>query len=524
MTTATLVLTGLTDIALWSPDSPKLYTLAATLSYGDVDGSGGSHTVTRNIGFREAVFRPDGFYLNGSEHKIFGLNRHQLFPYTAMAAPGRLQRRDAQILRNELNCTMVRCSHYPQSPHFLDACDELGLMVFQEVPGWHWMGAAAFQQIVLDNVRDMVIRDRSRPSVVLWGTRLNESDSYPGLYARARAIADELDGSRQTTGTMTTQSTDRWAEGVFSYDNYAVKDGLPVLLPPTPHVPYLVTEAVGAGRPTYRWTDSQQVLAQQALAHAIIHDAVQARPRYAGALCWAGIDYWSAARNIKNWNSMRTPGVLDVFRVPKPGAAIYRSQVSPQRRPVIVPAFSWPDAGSDRMIATNCDRLEIYLGGRHHSTVRPDRTRFPGLSYPPAFVNLPGAHHDLVIAGYLGSDNVSTLRMSADTSHDQLSLTADDTEIQADGTDATRITFRATDAYGNHRRGVTGNVRLSLTGPAVLVGQNPFAFGEFGGVGGAFVRSLAGETGTIQVTATHPRLGTARVTLAAASPRYAKFL
>ena len=126
-------------------------------------------------GFRQATFQTDGFHLNGQRLEIFGLNRHQLFPYTGMAASERLQRRDAELLRNELNCNMVRCSHYPQSPYFLDACDELGLMVWEEPPGWQYIGDAAFQAIVLQNVHDMVVRDRNRPSVIVWATRLNET-------------------------------------------------------------------------------------------------------------------------------------------------------------------------------------------------------------------------------------------------------------------------------------------------------------------------------------------------------------
>ena len=130
-------------------------------------------------GFRQASFELDGFYLNGERLQIFGLNRHQLFPYTGMAAPARLQARDAQLIKQELNCNMVRCSHYPQSPHFLDACDQLGLMVWEEPPGWQYVGDENFDGIFLQNVHDMVIRDRNRPSVVVWGTRLNETASYP---------------------------------------------------------------------------------------------------------------------------------------------------------------------------------------------------------------------------------------------------------------------------------------------------------------------------------------------------------
>ena len=94
---------------------------------------------------------------------------------------------------------------------------------------------------------------------------------------------------------------------------------------------------------------------------------------------------------------------------------------------------------------------------------------------------------------------------------------ADDGSIQADGADATRLTFRAVDAYGNQRPHVTGDVTLSLAGPATLVGENPFAFGTYGGVGGAFVRSQPGQAGLVSVTARHPLLGQAAVRIAVTS-------
>ena len=86
--------------------------------------------------FRQARFTPEGFFLNGVKCKLIGLNRHQSWPYVGYAMPERIQRRDAQLLRRELGCNVVRTSHYPQSRHFLDACDELGLLVMEEIPGW----------------------------------------------------------------------------------------------------------------------------------------------------------------------------------------------------------------------------------------------------------------------------------------------------------------------------------------------------------------------------------------------------
>ena len=115
----------------------------------------------------------------------------------------------------------------------------------------------------------------------------------------------------------------------------------------------------------------------------------------------------------------------------------------------------------------------------------------------------------------------ASVRMSADTSRDRLSLVADDTSIEADGSDTARLTFRALDAYGNQRPYVSGDVTLTLADPATLVGDNPFPFGKYGGVGGAFVRSAPGRTGLVTVTAEHPSLGhaTARLTVTPALGR-----
>jgi beta-galactosidase len=520
--TAGLAITGFRDITLWSPDTPKLYTVAATVAPPGAP----PHTVEVPVGFREATFELDGFYLNGRRLPIFGLNRHQLFPYIGMAAAARLQRRDAEILKNELNCNMVRCSHYPQSPHFLDACDELGLMIWEEPPGWVYVGDAAWQDIVVANVSDMVIRDRSRPSVIVWATRLNETENYRALYAQTRQLAYQLDGSRQTTGAMTFYSTADWAEDVFAYDDYHAAGGNATLEPPLPGVPYLVSESVGAldGPPTYRWIDSGAVLAKQALLHAQVHDIAQSQDRYAGLLGWAGIDYASLVGGNKIWDTLKTPGVLDTFRVPKPGAAFYQSQVDPRVRPVVLPVFFWdfgPDSpggpGRDAMIATNCQQLQIYLGGAHHATAYPDRDRFPSLAYPPAFADLSvdgSGLPELRIDGYVHGRLVASARMSADISNDRLALTADDGSIAADGTDTTRLTFRALDQYGNQRARATGRVRLSLAGPATLIGDNPFDLARYGGVGGAFVRSRPGKTGKVTVTAEHDVLGRATVTIA----------
>ena len=524
-------MTGISGITLWSPSTPKLYRLITTVSGPGIQ----SHSLWTRTGFREATFELDGFYLNGSRFEIFGLNRHQLFPYTGMAAPRRLQRRDAQLLKSTLNCNMVRCSHYPQSPHFLDACDELGLMVWQEPPGWLYMGDAAFQDLVVQNVNDMVIRDRSRPSVIVWGTRLNETANYPSLYAQTRQLAHDLDDSRQSTGAMNFQDTSGWAEDMYAYDDYHSSNGNATLQPPISGVPYMVSEAVGAldGAPLYRWIDTENTLALQARMHAQVHNIAQGDHTYAGLLGWAGIDYASLSGGNRVWNNVKWPGVLDTFRVPKPGASFYRSQVSPSVRSVILPVFFWdfgPSSpangpGPGAMIATNCDRLELWVGTQHFATATPDTQDYPNLAHAPVFVDLTvdgSSRPELRIDGYVGSKLVRTQRMSADTSRDRLVMALEDATIQADGSDATRFTFRALDAYGNQRPYVTRRRQPLAVRPGDADRRTthsrspPTAASE--------VRSSApmpARPGRVTVTATHPTLGqaTGHVNVTAASGR-----
>jgi beta-galactosidase len=521
------------DVSLWSPSAPKLYTVRVTLSGSAIP----SHTVKVRTGFRTATFELDGFYLNGERLQIFGLSRHQMYPYTGMAASSRLQARDAQLLRNELNCNMVRCSHAPPSPDFLDACDEVGLMVWEEPPGWDYVGDENFRAIFLQNVHDMVLRDRNRPSVIVWATRLNETQSFPTLYAEARQLADSLDGTRATSGAMTKQSLTGWAEDLFAYNDYGSTEPGSVnanvqLSPPVPGVPYLISEAVGAitGPPDYRWIDPSAVLQAQAKLHAQVNQQARANPAYAGVLSWAGVDYASLEGGNRNWENLRTPGILDTFRVPKPGAAFYRSQVSPLAAPTIVPAFYWdfgplspPNGpGPNSILGTNCEELHVYVDGQLLTVATPDTADFGNLSYPPVLVDLTvdgSTLPTLMVLGYYGGRQVAELQMSSNTSTDHLAVVLEDTRIVGDGSDATRLVFRALDAFGNQRPYVSGDVTVSLRGPAVIVGQNPFAFAGYGGVGGVFIRSKAKRSGLVQIVARHPTLGAAQATLTVTKAR-----
>ncbi len=521
--TVTATLTGLPDVTLWDTDNPRLYTVVATLV---ADGSP-LHDYQVRTGFREAVFQPDGFYLNGNRVKLFGLNRHQFFPYAGGAMPARIQAKDAEILRNELNCNMVRCSHYPQSEDFYDACDELGLMVWEEIPGWGYFGDAAWQAAAQEDLHDMIVRDRSRPSVIVWGAMPNEAGEHVAEYTASNELAHSLDDSRPTGGDGSTTAAS-FVFDVYSNHDYSSVTGPggvrePILDPPVDAAakPYLICEAIGTlSGPAiyYRRTDTQAVQQGEATAHGRVHNIAASDDRYCGLLAWAGFDYPSGSGN--EYQGVKYVGVHDLFRIPKPGAAIYQAQADPKLRPVIAPAFYW-DFGptspvtslGPAMICSNLDQLRVYVGGQLFATVTPDTAGYGHLEYPPSFVDFSAvdgsARPELRIDGYLGGVRVASRSLAGDPSGDRLSLAADDAGIDGDGADATRLAFRAVDKFGAPRPYVTGPVTLTVDGPGVLVGDNPVDFTATGGAAAVWIRSLPGSPGTVTVRASHPALGSA---------------
>ena len=194
-----LVLGDFGPARLWSVQTPALYTAEIRLDCAD-----GTDTITQTFGFRIGEFTDRGFFLNGSPLQIIGLNRHQSFPYVGYGLGPAAQAQDARILKTELGVNLVRTSHYPQSRAFLDECDGIGLMVFEEIPGWQHIGDEDWQAASLENLRAMVTRDWNHPCIVLWGVRMNESPDDDAFYTRTNALCRALDPTRQTGGVRCT--------------------------------------------------------------------------------------------------------------------------------------------------------------------------------------------------------------------------------------------------------------------------------------------------------------------------------
>lgn len=526
-----LTLGELGAVSLWDPDHPQLYDIDVALIHNDAP----VHRSTTRIGLREARFEKDGFFLNGRRLRLFGLNRHELYPYVGFAAPDRLLRRDAEILRRTFNCNAVRCSHYPQSEAFLNACDELGLMVWEEPPGWQYIGDSAWQELAVRDVEAMIRRDRNHPSIIIWGVRINESHNDPDLYRRTRALAHSLDGSRSTSGTMTRRSTEGWNQDVFAYDDYnAAPDHTVSIAPPLPDVPYMVSETVGqfnysAGKgfdQKYRRAGDPVQQSLQAIWHAQAHDRAAGHPRCAGTIAWCAFDYGSL---VNAYEAVKCPGIADVFRIPKPGAALYLAQVDPAMRTVVEPAFYWdfgphtPNGPGERAaIFSNCGRLELFVDGKPHATLQPDRAAFPNLHYPPFFANLAmsgKSNPELRIDGYVRDKKALSRSFSSDHASDRFFARADDRELKSDGADATRLVFGVADKFGAARAFAGGEVTVSINGPGTILGDNPFNLADTGGTGAVWIRSVSGQPGRITVNLAHAALGKTAVEIVASPPQ-----
>ena len=494
-----LSLTNLQSVQLWGVNHPKLYNVRVTLFENDraID------QYETRTGFREARFTPDGFFLNGKHLKLRGLNRHQTYPFVGQAMPARGQRRDAWILRKDLNCNIVRTSHYPQSPHFLDACDEYGLLVLEEIPGWQHIGDQDWKNLSVSYVDKMVRRDWNHPSIVIWGVRVNESPDDHDFYTRSNEVARNLDDSRPTGGIRHRYESE-FLEDVFTMNDFQLP-----LRPPN-HERYLNTEFIGHMYPTKR-NDNIERVTEHAMRHARVHNQLASNKQYAGGIGWCAFDY-NTHSNFCSTDRICYHGVADIFRIPKPAGGFYKSQCEPDEEIVLEPAFDWSRGDRNEtfniaMVSSNCDHLKIYIGSNLVADIDPDRENFPHLRFPPFVTNLREGIRkgwgDLTLEGYIGGKLVITKKLSGRGADREFHMEPDDRELNGNGIDATRVVLKVTDEYGAVRPLANAAISLSLSGPGEIIGENPFAL--FGGVGAIWVKSREGA-GVIRLTGRHPFL------------------
>jgi len=377
------------EAELWSVDSPALYTARVRAMRG------GECVDEKSIrfGFRTVKFKSDGFYLNGERLKIRGLNRHQAYAYVGYAMPRSVQELDAEILKNELGVNAVRTSHYPQSQHFISRCDELGLLVFTEIPGWQHIGDEDWKRQAVKNTDEMVRQYMHHPSIMLWGVRINESQDCDELYRRTNAVAHTLDSGRQTSGVRYIEKS-RLLEDVYAYNDFSHCGDNAGLKPKKSvtakkHNGYLVSECNGHMFPTKAFDDERHRL-DHALRHAKVLDAMYADDDISGIFPWCMFDY-NTHQDFGSGDGICYHGVMDMFRNPKLASAVYASQS--EDKPCCVVSSSMdigehPAGDIGRVyVFTNADCVRLYKDGVFVREFAPSREEYPALPHPPVIID-----------------------------------------------------------------------------------------------------------------------------------------
>ena len=371
---------------LWNTQSPILYKLKVVLK--DAKGAVKDAKEIR-FAFRSAEFKADGFYLNGEKFKIRGLNRHQSYPYVGYAMPKNPQRNDARILKEELGLNAVRTSHYPQSHYFLDACDEIGLLVFTEIPGWQHIGDEAWKKRAVENVKEMVIQYRNHPSIILWGVRINESVDDDAFYARTNEAAHVLDPTRQTGGVRCYKKSNL-LEDVYTYNDFIHSGdnrGCDKKSAVTSNTKkgYLISEYMGHMFPTKAF-DWEEKRLEDAIRHARVLNDVAANKDIAGSFGWCMFDY-NTHKDFGSGDRICYHGVTDMFRNPKLAAYVYAEM---QDDVPVLELSSSMDIGehpgcnrNETYIFTNADSVKMYKNDNFIKEYTHGNKDFPNLLNAP---------------------------------------------------------------------------------------------------------------------------------------------
>jgi beta-galactosidase len=519
--------------ALWHPEHPHLHTLRSEV----IDANRVADTRETRIGIRRLAFTPDGLRINGERYFPMGYNRHQDHPYVGYALPDSQQYRDVKKLR-DAGFTAYRC-HYPPSPAFMDACDELGVLCIVASPGWQfWNPDPIFLERCIRNTREMVRRDRNRPSVILWEPDLNETP-MPAEVIRTlhQAVHEEFPGDQCFTG----------GEQGYCDVDYAreTKSGRPVLTREWGDSVDDWTSQQGRVRVARGW--GELPLLTQAQNHAFKLNAIYEKNGAHDQCALNGIWLWAGIDAYRGYHQQPfLGGVLDLFRIPKFSYHFFRSQRPARPLPlpsgvesgpmVFIANYATPWSPTDVMVFSNCEEVRFSEGDRVIATQKPD----PGylLKHPPFtfcaggagtdkdtwFMNVEAGYHfkpaEYKAEGLIGGKVVATHTVKAPMVMTDIRLEPDleGRPLVADGSDFIRVHAHITDKLGTTHPMANDLVTFSVEGAATLIneasfGANPVA--AEAGIATALVRASA-HPGKITVRATAPGLKSAEVVLESA--------
>ncbi|MBN1764385.1 MAG: DUF4982 domain-containing protein [Sedimentisphaerales bacterium] len=492
-----------TEPALWHPDDPNLYTLYTHI----YDNGEIADTYQIRIGIRRISYSlSEGFKINGQPMRLRGTNRVQDYPYLGWAMGNLGQRRDAELLK-EAGFDYIRTSHYPPDPAFLDACDELGIVVMDEIPGFQYVGGELFKSRSYQTMRDMIRRDRNHPCVIAWELSLNETNfdstyaqtamdighaEYPGDQCYVSAwmydsiydiyIATPTAGARSYSGNkpLIISEHGHWEYGGGSGSTSDVHraDDIP-------------GDSFGGG---------EEPMLQQAWNHQESHHLNRGLSNMCGDGLWVGIDYGA-------WPS----GVYDFLRLPKFSAYFWQSQrradldlsyLDIDSGPMVFIANNWAASSpTDVKVFSNCEQVKLYINDVLQDTRSPD-TAYPtaNLAHPPfTFEGLTFQAGELKAEGLINGQVVASHTVQTPGSASSIWVEFDITDVPANGSESIFVYAYVHDSKGMVVPDASNEITFSVTGESALV--TPSTVSAEAGIATALIR-VSDQPGTILVDAT----------------------
>lgn len=467
-------ITQIENPSLWSPDTPNLYILETQLY---IDNTLLDQESVQ-VGIRDINISEKGLYLNGKKTFLRGVNRHQEYPYVGYAISDEAQYRDAYKIK-QAGFDYVRASHYPPSPAFLKACDELGLFVLDAILGWQYFGDSLFVEHCKISARQLIRRDRNHPCILGWELSINETP-MPGSFIK------EMNQIR------TEEASDTYTAGW-------IKDGYDIYIEARqhrkniyPNVPLIVSEygdweyhAQNAGFNQNEWNDliseerdsrqpresGERRMLQQAINIQEAHNDNLTTNAFADGY-WVMFDY-----NRGYANNLEYSGIMDIFRLPKFSYYFFQSQRSIVEgnefaKPMIFIASHWmPGTSENVKVYSNCDEVELYLNGYFIARKRPDSNyATSNLSHPPFTFDIAcTASGTLQAYGYYKGRKICSTSVSTPEKATRINLWADTSGVPPKINDLIHVHAQIVDKKGTPVNTATAPIIFKIKGNGTII-------------------------------------------------------
>ena len=514
--------------ALWSLEARNLYKVVTEVETG---GRIVDRYETR-FGIRTVHFDAQkGFFLNGKSVKLKGTCNHQDHAGLGAALPDAVQYYRIRKLQ-EMGCNSLRTSHNPPTPELLDACDELGMLVFDETR------MMSSNPEGLHQFADLVRRDRNRPSVFMWSMgneeRVANSERGVSILTAMKEVATLNDGSRPVSIAPT---------GAIGTGGLAVGDvmGYNYMDPRAeayhkahPDRPVMGTETVSAVGTRGKYiTDPAQGYVGSYDPYTTTGRAsaegwwkfCNARPWLSGGFVWTGFDY-RGEPSPNGWPNISSQyGIIDTCGFPKDSYYYYQSWWTSKPVLHLFPHWNWPAMEGQEIavwVHSNLEKVELFHNGRSLGTKEVPKDSHVAwvVKYAPGSIEA---------RGYKNGKQVVTAKRETTGQSAKLVMKADRQEIAADGEDVAMFAVEVQDSQGRVVPDASNEVAFRVTGAGNLIGVgngDPTSHESdkgttrkaFSGMCMAIVQSKK-DSGSITVEATSPGLPAATVTIAAKSTK-----